>query len=52
MDVENWNTDCIWGVEDETQDYKEAGDTIRAAGALQTQVLKDKINMKSSRLKG
>ena len=38
--------------EDENHGYKRTGDILRAARALQTQILKDKNNMMSSRLKG
>ena len=51
-DVDVWYTDYIWGEEDENHDYKSAGDVLRAARALQTQTLKDEINMMSGRLKG
>ena len=52
VDVHDWYTDYIWGEEDENYDYKRAGDIVRAARALQTQTLKDEINMMSCRLKG
>ena len=52
VDVDDWYTDYIWGEEDENHDYKRAGDTLRAARDLQTQILKAKINMMSGSLKG
>ena len=52
VDVDDWYTDYIWGEEDENHDYKRAEDILRDARALQTQTLKDKINMMSGRLKG
>ena len=52
VDVDVWYTDYIWGEEEENNDYKKAGDVLRAARALQTQTLKDEINIMSGRLKG
>ena len=52
VDVDDWYTDYIWGEEDDNHDYKKAGDVLRAARALQTQVFKDEIKMMSGRLKG